>query len=168
MNLMESCLASPMHGLTAKRTTTEVDALLRDARPWLYRLALAITAQSDAAEDVAQEALVRAMRSREKLRGVDEPTAWLRKVAVRCALTALSRAPSAPETDRAVVRDPTESIAVRQTLQRLDPTDRAVLALAHFEGLSYAEIAAALEVPIGTVGSRLHSAREAFRKEWQK
>ncbi len=154
--------------MSAKRTAAEVDALLRDARPWLYRLALAVTARPEAAEDATQEALVRATRSQEKLRSVDEPRAWLRKVVVRCAIDAHPRTPETFDPDYPVAHDPTEAIAVRQTLRRLDATDRAVLALAHFEGLSYAEIALALEIPVGTVGSRLHSAREAFREEWSK
>jgi len=166
--LMESSLASRISGMNPTRTTAEVDALLRDLRPWLYRLALAITARPDLAEDAAQEALIRGARSRDKLRQVDEPRAWMRRVVVRCAVDALTAGPTQPETTGTAYADPTESIAVRQTLERLDPNDRAVLALAHFEGLSYAEIAAALEIPSGTVGSRLHAAKEAFRKEWRK
>ena len=57
-------------------------------------------------------------------------------------------------------------MAVRHALSRLAPKDRALLALAHMEGLSYAELSDTLGIPSGTVGSRLHAAREAFRKEW--
>lgn len=165
---MECILASQTAGLPERRTAAEVEELLRDLRPWLYRLALAITAHPDLAEDAAQDALLRATRSVQALCSVDEPRAWLRKTTVRCALTAIGKPRPVQKPDQARAQDPTESIAVRQTLGRLDPQDRVVLALAHFEELSYSEIAAVLDIPSGTVGSRLHAAREAFRKEWSK
>ena len=165
---MQISLASQIVRAAEKRTDLEVDALLSDARPWLYRLALAITARPDAAEDVTQDALVRAARSREKLRTVAEPRAWLRTVVVRCAITSLSKMPSASPLDCTIDADPTEALAVHQTLSRLIPADRVLLALVHFEELSYAEIGEVLEIPVGTVASRLHAAREAFRKEWRK
>jgi len=165
---MQISLVSPISNLAATRTYAEIDVLLRDARPWLYRLALAITTKPDMAEDVTQDALLRATRSRDKLRSAAEPRAWLRTIVVRCALTALGKAASLPFEDRAVIADPTDSVAVQITLARLDPTDRVLLALAHFEELSYSEIGELLEVPVGTVASRLHAAREAFRKEWRK
>jgi len=165
---MESILASPQHAFAPSRSAAEIEELLRDVRPWLYRLALAITAHPDLAEDAAQEALLRATKSVRTLQRADEPKAWLRKTTVRCALTAISRVRPPASGDQLVQDDPTEALAVRQTLNRLELNDRVILALAHFEELSYAEIASALEIPIGTVGSRLFAAREAFRKEWRK
>ena len=165
---MQISLSSRIHSSVVARTTAEVEALLRDARPWIYRLALAITANPEAAEDVAQEALIRAARSTDKLRSVDEPRAWLRTVVVRCAITSLKKSAVTETIASSADVDPTESLAVRETLSRLDPTDRAILALSHFEELSYAEIGKALDIPVGTVASRLHAAREAFRKEWRK
>jgi len=165
---MESILASPPRDLRPSRTAAEIEELLRDVRPWLFRLALAITAHPDLAEDAAQEALFRATRSAGILRRADEPKAWLRKTTIRCALTALTKVRPVVAGDRAVANDPTESLAVRETLARLETTDRVMLALAHFEELTYAEIAEAMEIPVGTVGSRLFAAREAFRKEWRK
>jgi len=168
MKRMEISLASGLDNTKAVRTSGEVDVLLRDIRPWLYRLALAITTRPDLAEDAAQEALLRATRSRQKLMTVNEPKAWLRTVVVRCALTALSSSRPQELADRLVNTDPTESLAVQQILGRLDPTDRVILALVHFEGLSYAEIGDSVGIPVGTVASRLHTAREAFRAEWKK
>ena len=165
---MQISLASSITGFVAKRTTAEVEAILRDARPWLYRLALAISARPDLAEDITQDALIRASKSSEKLRSVKEPHAWLRTVLVRCAITALGRDIPASKVNGTVLTDPTESLAVQSVLGRLNPADRVLLALAHFEELSYAEIGLALDVPVGTVASRLHAAREAFRKEWRK
>jgi RNA polymerase sigma-70 factor (ECF subfamily) len=154
--------------LGVRRTNVEIEALLRDARPWLYRLALAVTGRPEVAEDATQEALVRAAKSWEKLRTVQDPPAWLRTVVVRCAISAMEK----PRFDRVLhdshAPDPTESVAVQLTLARMCPADRALLALSHFEELTYGEIAEILDIPVGTVASRLFTAREAFRKEWKK
>jgi RNA polymerase sigma-70 factor (ECF subfamily) len=165
---MQISLATDRANLVVRRSNAEIEELLRDARPWLYRLALAITARAEVAEDATQEALVRAARSWEKLRAVDDVPAWLRRVVVRCSITALQKARPTSQPGPAPVPDPTESVAVQITLARMNPADRALLALSHFEELSYSEIADILEIPVGTVASRLHTAREAFRKEWQK
>lgn len=132
----------------------------------MFRLALAIVGAADLAEDAAQDALVRAARNRHKLGGVDDPHAWLRRVVVRCSLTVLGERSRVADVSEAAVAPCETDVAVRDALSRLKPRDRALLALVHFEGLGYAEIADVLGIPIGTVGSRLHAAREAFRKEW--
>jgi len=153
--------------MAAKRTNDEIDALLAEARPWLYRLALAIVAQPDAAEDVVQDALIRASRARRQLAVVDQPSAWLRRILVRRAITSLSKPRQAPAGEPTAVGDAVLAISVRQTLDRLSALDRTLLALVHFEELSYAEIAELLNVPVGTVGSRLHAARAAFKEAWR-
>lgn len=56
---------------------------------------------------------------------------------------------------------------VQRALAMLSPTMREVLLLAYFQRLSYAEIATDLEIPLGTVKSRLHAAVAAFAKAWQ-
>jgi RNA polymerase sigma-70 factor (ECF subfamily) len=59
--------------------------------------------------------------------------------------------------------DPADVIWVRQALAALEPGEREVLMLREYEALSYDEIAALLDVPVGTVRSRLFRAREALR-----
>ena len=147
------------------RSRAEVVDFLKDARPWAYRLALAIVGEPDLAEDVAQEATVRAWRAQGTLAGTTDMRAWLRRVVVRQAVTALGRRRTVdlPET---AAPDVEPSLQVRAVLAGLPPETRALLGLAYFEGLSYAELAAALEVPEGTVASRLHAARAAFRAAW--
>ncbi len=59
-------------------------------------------------------------------------------------------------------------LLVESLLERLSPPIRAALALRELEGLDYEEIAKILRVPVGTVRSRLNSAREQFRKLYTK
>lgn len=148
------------------RPRSQVVDFLRDARPWAYRLALAVVGAPEVAEDVAQEAMVRAWRAQGTLAGVEDMRAWLRRVVVRQAVTALGRRSFAelPETP---APDAEAAMHVRAVLASLPTETRALLALAYFEGLTYAELAAALEIPEGTVASRLHAAKAVFRAAWE-
>lgn len=56
---------------------------------------------------------------------------------------------------------------ITDALERIPPEQRAVLVLRQIEGLSEREVAQALNLPIGTVKSRLHRARASFRGEWE-
>lgn len=152
--------------VTARRPRSAVADFLKDARPWAYRLALAVVGVPETAEDVAQEAMVRAWRAQGTLAGSDDMRAWLRRVVVRQAITALGRRRFDPLPERAAP-DAEPSLHVRVLLAGMPPETRALLALAYFEGLTYAELAAALEIPEGTVASRLHTAKAAFRAAWE-
>jgi len=135
-------------------------------RSHAFRLALAIVNDRDLAEDIAQEAMIKLHQNP----GVVAPEAWLRRVVTNLALNALrSQREVSLELDRPAP-DPghEERMQVERTLQRLSPEQRVVLALALGEGLTYLEIAETLEIPEGTVASRLAAAKDAFRKEWDR
>lgn len=149
----------------------DAETLVRSLRPEVYRIALSITASADAAEDATQEACYRLAKSAGKISQVENRTAWVRKVTVRCALDTLGRqaqGDALPDELIARTADPSEAIAVAATLRRLTPEHRAILALAIDQGLSYGEIAEALGIPAGSVASRLHYAKESFRKLWEE
>ncbi len=150
----------------AHRPRSHVADFLRDARPWAYRLALAVVGTPEVAEDVAQEAMVRAWRAQGKLARADDMRAWLRRVVVRQAITALGRR-SHGELPETPAPDAEPAMHVRAVLATLPTETRALLALAYFEGLTYAELAATLEIPEGTVASRLHAAKALFRAAWE-
>jgi len=77
------------------------------------------------------------------------------------------RADSTPGQEAAVERKENRDLA-RRALEMVEPTRRAVLILAHFEGLSVPAIAEALSIPVNTAYSRLHRAREEFSEAAQK
>lgn len=156
-------MAAEMNWVRAESSESSDDFVRRFREP-VYRLALSITSRTDLAEDVAQDALLRGLRHRNKL---DDPLSWLRVVTVRRALSLLKQAnrrePGRPQSREEGIAD---SLAVRQTLAKLPAEQQTLLALALAEGWSYGEIASALSIPEGTVASRLHAAKEAFRKKW--
>lgn len=142
-----------------------------------YAHALAIVGSRDDALDLSQEAFARAFRARRRL-DPDRPFyAWVAQILRRLCFNFLrDRATRARAFERAGAwiaegagdqeTDPAaalERAEVRRRLARaieaLPPHEREVLVLREFEGLSYREIAQALEMPVGTVMSRLYSAR---------
>jgi len=137
--------------------------------PWVGRLCGSIAL--DAGPDAAQETLIQVMRD---LGGLRDPTSlrsWVRRIATREAIRQAERRRREPlfdhleETEGACL-DPTLRRDVARVLSELPPGQRAILVLRDLEGLSEAEAAAELDVARGTIKSRLHRARDAFRERW--
>ena len=156
--------------------------LLGRYRTRVVRLAAHVLRREDEAEDVAQEAFLRAFRRLPSFRGEGRFSAWLLGITVRLCLDRRRSArwtrevaadflpplsslplPSLPSpSDAADTR-----LLVGALLDQLSPPLRAALVLRELEGLDYDEIAAALALPVGTVRSRLHAARARFRTLWE-
>lgn len=142
--------------------------------PRLRRYALALTRDRVAADDLVQDTLERAIRKRNLWRGHGSLRGWLYRLMYNVFLNQSPRRKRqaqevdldhAPELagqgapDRNVVyRD------VMAALQELPAEQRAAIALTAIEGLSYDEAAAALDVPVGTLRSRLSRGRERLRQ----
>jgi RNA polymerase sigma-70 factor (ECF subfamily) len=138
----------------------------------LFGTACLILRDRDRAEDAVQEALVRAWRDLPTLRDVDRFPAWLRRLLVRaCAdvgrterrftadVRAISLEPTISDTSAALAdRDELE-----RALRRLTLEQRTLLVLRYHLDLSLDELAETLDVPVGTVKSRLHYATDALR-----
>ncbi len=140
----------------------------REAHGWILR----IVRDSAAAEDVLVESFWRAFRARARFVVTRPFGAWLRRIATRAALdhlrTVRRRAerrlgevdPPAPATGDLAARD-----AIARAFRRLPTKLQVVATLALVEERPYAEIAGALEVPIGTVKSRLSRASARLRED---
>lgn len=156
-----------------------LDAAYRFAR-WLSR------APGDA-DDVVQEAILRAYRGFDSMRGSDTKS-WLFAIVRNCHLTAVrqrqrrSFVPLPEEHDAqdghvliAPGEDPLQASMQADEARTLDelmlalPDDyREVLVLREIEELDYREIAAVTKIPLGTVMSRLSRGRAALKKHWQR
>ncbi|MFF7190397.1 sigma-70 family RNA polymerase sigma factor [Streptomyces sp. NPDC008222] len=145
----------------------------------LRRVAMTLTAQPADAEDLVQETLLRAYKAMERFDG-RYPRAWLlailRNVEINRRRRRTPRLVYATNADlerlaAASVVDSPEELIVREgfdevvgaALAALTDDHWQVMRLVDIGGLSYAETAEALEVPRGTVMSRLHRARERMR-----
>lgn len=129
---------------------------------------LAVSLNRQEAEDALQEAYIRLLPRWERIAKYEDPEAWVRRVALHVLITRYRRrrvatlalpmlAPresqDAPSPDR---------LDVEAALRRLPLPHRAVLVLHHGFGMDLAQIAEQLDVPVGTVKSRLSRARSAF------
>jgi RNA polymerase sigma-70 factor (ECF subfamily) len=151
------------------------DALVRFASNRLYGIAYRILRDQYLAEDALQQALITVWNELPRLRDPDRFDAWTYRLIVRAATAEARKAgrtnPTAPllPDDADVSRSPDEygAVADRDQLargfSRISAEQRAVLVLQHYAGLSQAEIADVLGVPIGTAGSRIHYAVRALR-----
>ncbi|MFG3154503.1 RNA polymerase sigma factor [Streptomyces sp. NPDC048219] len=146
-----------------------MDELLEILAPFVGRICGPVALQDG--PDAAQEALIAVFRS---IRQLKEPAAlfgWVRAIAVREALKFANqrrRQPTVPMEweDLPVAGDLHLASDITDALGRLMPEHRAVLMLRHVEGLSEQEVSALLEIPVGTVRSRLFRARRSFRSAW--
>jgi len=145
------------------------DAFYRGMGPHLLGFLRQIVSNRQAAEDVMQETFTRMWRSPNGFtpeRGTLR--AYLFGVARKCAAEWWRKHGSAvgnPVEGRAECKTEIASL-VGDALQRLPEEQRSLLWLREVEGQSYAELAQILEIPVGTVRSRLFTAREELRMVW--
>jgi RNA polymerase sigma-70 factor (ECF subfamily) len=159
----------------AEAVPRELEHLLAESAPLAYRVALGVLRNPAEAEDVAQEALIRAYRKFDRLRDARRFRSWLVRVtfrlAVDCSRSARRREQRETLWARPELRPPVQSVeeiaASRQFEQRLgraldELPDRLrlVILLTAIEGHSVDEVAVLLDVPAGTVKSRLFAARK--------
>ncbi|HVB94870.1 MAG TPA: sigma-70 family RNA polymerase sigma factor, partial [Acidimicrobiales bacterium] len=126
----------------------------------------------DRGDDAVQETFIAVLKSLGSLREPAALKGWVRRIAVRESIRVAGGRTVAMDPDimplpEAALADIATSLDIRATLAALAPEQRAMLVLRDVDGLSEAEIARALRVPVGTVKSRVHRARAAFRGRWQ-
>jgi RNA polymerase sigma-70 factor (ECF subfamily) len=150
---------------------TAFEQLFRRFESEVYRWILRIVRDRSAADDVLVEAFWRAYRGRAQFDPGRSFGAWMRRIATNAALDELRSARRRgwrPVDDtlpapRGVDRDTNDAIAL--AFRGLPPNLQAVAALALIEEQPYADIAAALDIPIGTVKSRVFRATRFLREE---
>jgi RNA polymerase sigma-70 factor (ECF subfamily) len=158
------------------REQRELTEQIKASRGRLYRVAFAWCHDAALADDLAQEALTRGLLRLEQLRESEKFMSWLFAILNRCWLDhlrgkrrdtddeLLSELPSElPGPDIHAERQETVN-RVRGAIAVLPLGQRQVVTLVDLEDFSYAEVAEVLEIPIGTVMSRLCRARGALRE----
>lgn len=149
----------------------------------MLRVARSLTGSTAEAEDLVQDSLLRAFRAIDAFDG-RHPRAWLLTIVRNTNINRNRRQrpvlvddPDAPEVEnRGPIEASTEETylegtfdaAVSASLAALAPDARRVVELVDLAGLSYAEAAEVLDVPIGTVMSRLHRARGRIRDDLRR
>lgn len=149
---------------------TALNVLIDRHRLRIIRTANNLLRDRYEAEDVAQETFLKAFREIHKLRDDRAFSGYLYRICVRLCMDRLrlkraepsefdsSQEPEGPSVENRVV--------IARVLDQLPADLRTTLVLREMEQLSYEEIAEWMGVPVGTVRSRLHTARERFRRLW--
>ncbi|SDU90802.1 sigma-70 family RNA polymerase sigma factor [Pseudomonas mucidolens] len=151
----------------------ELDEQLRELIPRLRRFAISLTRNAASADDLVQACLERALVSWGDKQAQGDLRAWLFSILYRQFLDAHRRSrryarmldfftgrdDAQPSVERTVLAQST-----LQAFDHLNTEQRALLLWVSVEGLSYKEVAHILDVPIGTVMSRLSRARQALRQ----
>jgi RNA polymerase sigma-70 factor (ECF subfamily) len=149
-------------------------------RNQVFRTALAITRNRETAEDILQEVFLKLYHYRERIDTTLHLAPWLYRVTTNLCYTHVSRrkrwltaledviehvvAPSRTSPERQAERGELQAV-IQQAIDTLNANQKIVIVLHYLADLSLKEIAYVLEVPEGTVKSRLHYGRENLRKK---
>jgi len=153
-----------------------------------YYVALGYVGSADDALDLSQDAFVNAFRHIKRFDPTRNFFPWFYSILKNLCMNHLNRlrrrredSIDQMEADQGYVTIPVSTVnpensmvrtdladKIGQALSRLRPKDREILILQHFEDFSYQEISNLLGIPIGTVMSRLYSARRALRRELEQ
>jgi RNA polymerase sigma-70 factor (ECF subfamily) len=141
----------------------------------VLRLACSILGERGAAEDAAQDALLRIWRGLDRFRGESSLSTWIYSIARNCALSARGSRREQDSIEEPHVRNAIEAfkapaaeqstLDLMKAVEALPDAQREVVILFYLEGKSYIETAAMTGLPMGTVKTYLHRARKELAQE---
>jgi RNA polymerase sigma-70 factor, ECF subfamily len=155
--------------------------LVEQFQPTVHALCLRRLGNPSEALELTQEVFLHVMRRIDQLREPERFAGWLRQVAVRMAINRATRRTAPPSVETGVLEgaaafrdNPLDSLISRERaerlhegLSRLKNLDRETLVAFYIHGQSLIEMAERLDVPLGTVKRRLHTARKRLKAELQ-
>jgi len=159
----------------------QVESLVQEELSSLWRFALHLTHHTSDAEDLVQRTCLRALEKRDHYREMQKPRSWLfriaqniwsnelrsRNVRERGFIKAMHSGQAAgQECDKTTPESWIEHDEITKAVEALPEAQRMVMILVAVNGFSYAETASILDVPIGTVMSRLSRARITIGKQF--
>ena len=150
-------------------------AVIRHYDPGLRALAYRLLGDRERMDDALQEAYVKAFRALPGFRGDSSLGTWLYRIAYNACLDELDRdrelhelplaeSPELPDPRADLAESVTTRRQLTDGLAQLTPTDRAAVLLVDAHGFDYRTAAEVLDVPAGTIASRLNRARAALRR----
>jgi RNA polymerase sigma-70 factor (ECF subfamily) len=156
-----------------ERERETYEALVRRHAADLYRFALHLAGDRDAAEDLVSETYFEAWRSIGRLADVESGKSWLLTIVKRRWMRLLERQDRRGAQEQQIedfaelpgpdVKLPADPEIIRLALDSLDPRLKEAFLLVFLEGFTCAEVSAQIDVPLGTVLSRIHRARIQLR-----
>lgn len=145
----------------------QFEELVRAHRRAVHAYAHSMTGSVHLADDATQETFLKAWRYLDSFGGTGSFEGWLIRICRRCVFDLLKTTATlggdSVDDSAASVSGPEGPVEVVLLLQELAPAHREVLVMCGLLGYDYAETAAVLDLPLGTVRSRLHRARSNLR-----
>lgn len=169
-----------LYSLIGKAQTGDKEAfalLVKRYKETLFRYAYGMLSDRMEAEDVAQEALIKAYYSLPNLGNIYAFSSWLSRIVSHLCYDRIHKrkrttiaAGELIETHGSNhVMEQTElHLAIHEAMKQLSPEHREAIVLRDVQGYSYEEIAGMLQIPLGTVKSRISAARLLLRKEMNR
>ena len=168
--------------------TAAFGVLVRCYQDRLYNSVYRLVDNAEDAQDVVQEAFLNAYQSLDSFKGDSLFFTWLYRIAVNTAISLKRKRrvmvrmdggvngeqtidpldPSVESQPGYALEQAEQGRRIREALNRLSPEHRAVLVMKDMEGQKYETMAEVLQVPIGTIRSRLHRARLELRELLEK
>jgi len=149
-----------------------LDILVSRWQKRLWRHAYRLVGDADAAWDVTQQSWLGIIKGLRKLHDPANFKAWAYRITTNKAIDWIRKKKSDKQIGIEEIQDhqhkAEHDIGLKELLQKLDVRKRAALSLYYFEQLSVPEISVALNIPSGTVKSRLANARKEVKELWQK
>jgi RNA polymerase sigma-70 factor (ECF subfamily) len=150
----------------ARLSERAFDELVRAHAGAVAAYARSVASDRWTAEDAVQETFLRAWRYLDTFDGRGSFEGWLIRICRNCLVDLAARpAPEPRRTFPEVSAPPDSSHEIYEILERLPLPQREVVALCGLLGYDYESAAALLDLPVGTVRSRLHRARAALRQQ---
>jgi RNA polymerase sigma-70 factor (ECF subfamily) len=161
--------------------TDAFETLIRRHEKTIFNLIYRMLGDYDEAAEISQETFLSAYRAIGNFRGEANFSTWLYRIALNHATT--RRKTLSTRQQRNIPIENTEPISdphagpaesmekkeirdrVQQALNSLEPDDAAVILLRDLQDVSYEEVSRVLEIPVGTVKSRLHRARQSLKSK---
>jgi RNA polymerase sigma-70 factor (ECF subfamily) len=147
--------------------------ILCNSRKRLYRMAYSWTHNPALADDLVQQTCYKALRNHRSLRDIEAADSWLFRILANCLSDYYrSHREMLPEEEYTAIESRTPEHAaredqiarrVRRAVANLPLAHRQVITLVDLEGFAYAKVAEILDIPVGTVMSRLSRGRRALR-----
>jgi RNA polymerase sigma-70 factor (ECF subfamily) len=145
---------------------------IADSRDRLYRVALAWCGDEMLADDLVQETIETGILKSRQLKDETKLYSWMYRILKNAWFASMRKNRNHELLDEELLTDNTGPFSncqeleivtqVRHAISRLPAEQRQVISLVDLDGLPYCEVAEALEIPIGTVMSRLHRARKGL------
>ncbi|MHC4744649.1 MAG: RNA polymerase sigma factor [Planctomycetota bacterium] len=138
----------------------------------LWRYVFGLTADKDAAWDITQQAWLEMIKGLKKLHNPKNFKAWAYRIATNRSIDWFKARNKNRHIDvesiQVASNEKNEDSQIKEMVEKLKTDSRIILSLYYFEQLTIAEISIALNIPAGTVKSRMFKAREELKQLWEK